>query len=324
MSQTGQRSDIHQAYLGYALGKEYEDTEQWQKAFETLCFGAAARGRVKSYRQQDSVNLVESLIHNYNDPEWLQDKVGYSSKEPIFIVGMPRTGTTIVERILGAHSDVYAAGELRQFTLAMGRAFDAGRGPLFDPLQVKQSLSMDFKSLGEDYIASTRIRTGHTRFFTDKLPLNFLYLGLIAKALPNAKIIHLMRNPMDTCWSNFKQMFGDLFIYSYNLRDTAHYYVLYRKLMEHWHQLMPGRILDIEYETLVEDQENQTGRILEYCELPWQQACLDFHQNKDAVTTASSVQVRLPIYRSSLQHWRNFEPYLGEVKTIFDQAGIDY
>jgi tetratricopeptide (TPR) repeat protein len=324
LQQGDQWSSIDRTNIGYALGKEFEDLEQWQNAFEALSQGGAAGRREMPYQRQNSVDLVESLIRHYADARVIAGDVGFETEEPIFIVGMPRTGTTIVESILGAHSDVFAAGELRQFALAIGGALEAGRGPLFGPSQIEQSLQIDFRALGETYINSTRPRTGQTRFFTDKRLLNFLYLGLIAKALPKARIIHLKRNPMDTVWSNFKQMFGDTYAYSYDLADTAHFFVLYHQLMEHWMKLMPEHILEVEYEKLVDNQEAETRRILEYCDLQWQQECLDFHTNRDSVTTASSVQVRQPIYRSALQRWRKFEPFLGEAKQILTDAGIGF
>jgi tetratricopeptide (TPR) repeat protein len=320
----GHKSPLEQAYLGYGLGKEFEDCEMWDDAFAAVKTAGVARRISRPYDHRKSEDLVESVISSYDKAELEKPASGSDSDEPVFIVGMPRTGTTLVERILGSHSDVFAAGELRQLALAVQQVTDGGGGSVLDADQIKRSTQLDFRELGEAYIASTRPRTGDSPRFTDKLPINYLYQGIIARALPNAKIIHLRRNPLDTCWSNFKVFFGDLFEYSYDMADTAAYYVLYDRLLRHWREVMPDRFLEVEYESLIENPEAETRRLLQYCELPWQDQCLDFHRSKATVTTASSVQVRQPIYKSSLQRWKYFEAGLQPAKEIFDAAGISY
>jgi len=313
-----------ESYLQFARGKELEDLERWDEAFDAVTAAGAARRQSRPYDHRQSESLVNTLINLY-DRQFIESSAAqYDSDEPIFVVGLPRTGTTLVERILGSHDEVFAAGELRQFADAVHARTDGDGGPVLSAQQIVASTTLDFRDLGESYIESTRPRTGLKPHFTDKMPVNFLYLGLIAKALPGARIIHVTRNPMDTCWSNFKQYFGDLYEYSYDLEDTARFILLYQRLMSHWREVLPGRFIDLAYEDLVGDPEQQVRRLLDYCDLPWQQACLDFHRNRDAVTTASSVQVREPIYSRSIGRWKQLERQLQPAKAIFDAAGIEY
>ncbi len=315
-----------ESFLQFALGKECEDLERWDEAFDAVTAAGAARRINRPYNHRNSEDLVNALICQYGRDFIEKPPAGCVSAEPIFIVGLPRTGTTLVERILGSHDDVYAAGELRQLALRVhAETEDNGDGgPVLSAQQIVASTMLDFHALGKSYIDDTRPRTGHTPRFTDKMPINFLYLGIIAKALPNARIIHLTRNPMDACWSNFKQFFGDLYEYSYDLTDTARYYVLYHRLMTHWRDVLPGRFIDLAYEDLIADPEKEIRRMLQYCELPWQPSCLDFHHSREAVTTASSVQVRQPIYASSVQRWKHLEHRLMPAKDVLDAAGISY
>ncbi len=314
---------LDESYLQFARAKESEDLEHWDEAFDAVTAAGVARRRSRPYDHRHSEHLVDTLINCY-DREFIEAPgAGCDSHEPIFIVGLPRTGTTLVERILGCHDDVFAAGELRQFALAVHSRTDGDGGPVLTAQQIAASSAFDFRNLGETYLETTRPRTGHTPRFTDKMPINFLYLGLIAKALPEARIIHVTRNPMDTCWSNFKQFFGDLYEYSYDLEDTARFILLYNRLMAHWREVLPGRFIDLAYEDLISDPESQTRRLLDCCGLQWQQDCLDFYRSRDAVTSASSVQVRQPIYGSSVQRWKRLEHRLQLAKDIFEAGGIE-
>ncbi len=310
-------------YLHYALAKQHEDLAQWPQAYQHFQLGAAMRRKVLPYDRAATEQLFSAIKHSSSN---LETAAGYDNAEPIFIIGMPRTGTTLVERIIGAHSEVFAAGELRQFPMAITallnpQAASVNPDSVLSPAAINAAQALDASELGKHYIASTRPRTGNTARFTDKLPLNFLYLGLIAKALPKAKFIHVQRNPMDTCWSNFKQLFGAMYSYSYNLEDTAHFYLLYHDLMQHWQTLMPQRIYNLHYEQLVQHQEQESKKLLAFCELPWQPACLDFHRSDSGVATASSVQVRQKMYQSSLQRWRRY-PQLQGLQEILREAGV--
>jgi hypothetical protein len=249
---------------------------------------------------------------------------GDETPGPIFIVGMPRTGTTLVERILGSHSQVISVGEAIDFPeemTAAARAAHARLG-LTDANYVRASLQMDFGEVGRRYIAAVRQITAGQPYTIDKLPFNFRYCGLIHAALPNASIVHLTRDPMDTCYAVFKTLFINAYHFSYQLDELAEYFVAYRKMMDHWHAVMPGVMLEVRYEELVADPETQCRRLLAHCGLPWEDEVLDFHTSTKASTTASTVQVRRPIYRSSVQKWRNFSRELQPVLRRLAEAGL--
>jgi hypothetical protein len=244
---------------------------------------------------------------------------------PIFVIGMLRSGTTLVERILSCHPQVHTAGELSNFPVAVKRVSGSQTPELIDVDTARHAGQLDWQSAGRQYLEDTRLLTGGKPRFVDKLPQNFLYAGHIARALPNASIICLRRDPMDTCLSNFRQLFSlksSYCDYSFDLLDTGRYYLLFDQLMAHWQQTMPGRILQIDYEDLVDNQEAVTRRLLAHCKLPWDDACLRFEENELPVSTASAVQVRSPMFRSSLQRWKRYEPQLRELRALLEAGGI--
>ncbi|MGH8158995.1 MAG: sulfotransferase [Rhodanobacter sp.] len=310
-------------YLNMALAKECEDLADYPRAFEHLVRGkSAGRGARHDSIQRDKA-LFEALTQAF--PVTQTISTGDLSEEPIFVVGMPRSGTTLVERILSSHPDVHAAGELQNFAAALQHASGNQAPFLFNPLEtIARTRDIDWKHLGSAYLASVRPSTAHASRFIDKLPHNFLYVGFIANALPNAKIICLRRDPMDTCLSNFRQLFeqGAYFDYSFDLLDTGRHYVLFDRLMAHWKNVFPGRILEVDYEALVESQESSSRRLLDFCELSWHDACLHFEDNPAPVATFSAVQVRTPLYRSSIQRWKNYEAQLTDLCTLLTEAGI--
>jgi len=187
---------------------------------------------------------------------------------------------------------------------------------------VRRSAELDYKKLGEAYIDSTRPFTGHTPRFIDKLPLNYLYAGLIHLALPNARIINLRRHPLDTCYAIYKQLFVDAYPFSYDLRELGQYYAAYHRLMEHWQSVLPGAVHVVEYEKLVTDLEGEARRLLKFCNLDWQLQILKFHESKDASTTASSVQVRQPVYQSSVGRWQQYRQQLAPLIEVLEAAEI--
>jgi Tfp pilus assembly protein PilF len=314
--------------LRYALAKEYEDLEHYSESWRHLEIGARLRREHLKYDVRYDVDTVEWIIKAFpSTPEPIQ---GCPSPEPgaarpIFIVGLPRSGTTLVERILGSHSNVFAAGELNHFAAALVSAAltKTGGRPLPRPELVATTRELDFAALGADYLERTRPATAQLSHFTDKMPLNYLYCGLIRRALPNAPIVHVTRHPMASCYAMFKTLFKDGYPFSYDLNDIARYYVGYRRLMDHWRRSMPGVIYDISYERLVRDPENESRRLLAACGLEWQRECLEFHRNPTATTTASASQVRRPIYDSSLTQWRHYETQLEGLRTQLLAAGID-
>jgi Flp pilus assembly protein TadD len=313
-----------QMNLHLSLAKEYEDLGEYATSFEHLVAGKRAGGAKRGYSSAKDEALFELIIRASPQPQ--PASAGFATEEPIFIVGMPRSGTTLVERIISSHPDVHSAGELQNFALALKRASGSRTTNLIDADTIVSAQSVDWKRLGEDYLASTRPDTGATPRFIDKLPHNFLYIGAIANALPNAKIICLRRDPIDTCLSNFRQLFGQaspFHDYSYDLLDTGRYYVLFDRLMEHWKAQFPGRILEVDYETLVENQEASTWQLLQFCNLTWNDACLNFENNEAPATTASAVQVRAPMYRSSMQRWKHYGNEMADLQKLLADAGIE-
>ena len=312
------------ANIGYALAKELEDLGESERSFEALLTGASARRGSMQYDVARDIQTIEQIRKVYSPDLLATECAGHESREPIFILGMPRTGTTLLERILGSHSDVHAAGELANFAVQMSRLAGKAAGdrrPSRDEL-VEISAGIDFAELGRDYLESTRPETGMTARFIDKLPLNYLYVGLIHRALPNATIIHVQRDPMDTCYAVFKTLFKDPYPFSYDLEELARYYVAYHELMEHWHAALPGVLHTVRYEDLVGDIDREARSAVEACGLEWQDACLEFHKSKEASTTASAAQIRQPVYSSSVGRWHDYEQQLQPVYDILRDAGI--
>jgi len=312
-----------QMNLNLALAKEYEDLADYPKAFEHLAAGKAAAPVKREDSAQRSEALFEAITRASPKPQ--PASAGFPTEEPIFVIGMPRSGTTLVERIISSHPDVHSAGELQNFALALKRASGSRTPLLIDIDTITRSQDVDWQKVGEDYLTSTRPDTGSKPRFIDKLPHNFLYVGAIANALPNAKIICLRRDPMDTCLSNFRQLFSvgsPYHDYSFDLLNTGRYYILFDRLMAHWKQLFPGRILEVDYETLVDAQEASSRQLLEFCGLPWNDACLNFESNQAPATTASAVQVREPIYRNALKRWKQYEAQLTDLQELLRNAGI--
>lgn len=315
--------DDARMYVNLALAKEYEDLGDYPKAFDHLEQGKSAGGAGRRYTIRRDEALFEALKRAF--PEPVTAATGDPTDEPIFVIGMPRSGTTLVERIISSHPQVHSAGELQNFGVSLKRISGSRTPFLLDPDTVGRARNADWRRLGEHYVASTRPATGHTPRFLDKLPHNFLYAGFIANALPNARIICLRRDPLDTCLSNFRQLFAQTspyYDYSFDLLDTGKYYVLFDRLMAHWHRVFPGRILEVDYEALVDAQESSTQRLLQHCGLPWHDACLQFEQNPAPVATASAVQVRSPIYRNAVRRWKNYETQLQPLQDLLHEAGI--
>jgi tetratricopeptide (TPR) repeat protein len=316
-------SDEAAMYLNLALAKEFEDMADYPQAFAHLSEGKRRGGLGRRYTIERDRQMFEALMQTPMTP--LDEAIGEPSIAPIFVIGMPRSGTTLVERILSSHPQVHSAGELQNFPVAVKRASGSITGPLLDMDTVRRAGKADWGQMGGQYQQSTRLLTGGKPRFVDKLPHNFLYAGHIARALPNASIVCLRRDPMDTCLSNFRQLFAQTspyYDYSFDLLNTGHYYMLFDQLMAHWQQTMPGRILQINYEDLVENQETVTRRLLAHCRLDWNDACLRFEENESPVSTASAVQVRSPMFRSSLQRWKRYEPHLRELRELLESSGI--
>jgi tetratricopeptide (TPR) repeat protein len=311
-------------HVCHALAKQHEDEGRYDAAFRLLERGKRRKAATLDYTFAADRVLFEAAARL---PAALERRAeqGHASREPIFIVGMPRTGTTLVERILSSHPSVFSAGELTDFGLVVKRATHTPSNRVLDAETLASAAAGDSAAIGAAYVESTRPRTGKTERFIDKMPLNFFYAPLIARALPNAKIICLKRNALDTCLSNYRQLFATTFSYynyAYDLLDTGRYYAAFHSLTSLWRDALPRNYFEVRYEDVVDDAEREARRLLEFCELPWDPRCLAFEQNAAPVATASAAQVRQPIYRSGLERWRRYERQLEPLRALLAQEGV--
>lgn len=310
--------------LGYALAKELEDVGQPKEALETLLAVNAEHRRTLPYTFARDAAVFDAIEMAWPLPVPATE---VATEAPIFVIGMPRTGTTLVDRILSSHPEVESAGELQAMPLAVKKAAGTRTATVMDPETIAAAAGGDMAEIGRDFLqrASHHRRDPALRF-TDKFPGNFQYLGFIARALPAAKIVCLRRHPMDTVLSNFRNLFAvssRYYDYSYNLLDVASYYVRFDRLMGLWREALPGRLIEVRYEDLVADQEDQTRRLLAHCGLEWSDDCLSFHANRAPVSTPSAAQVRRPIYTDSVARWKQHAEILEPVRRFFVAAGID-
>ena len=313
-----------QAQLHYALAKELEDIEDYTESFSALALGAALRRSHTRFDVSVDIARIDAMIAGFPQRAFPgKGEAACSTDNPIFIVGMPRTGTTLVERILGAHPLVHAAGELSFFTEALIDLMRKGGFRGGDPTEmVSAARDVDPAALGSAYLSRAASFRGTEPRFVDKLPLNFLYCGLIARALPNARIIHVRRDPMDSCYAMFKTWFDSAYPFSYDLDELGRYYAAYSRLMEHWRSVIPDRILDIDYEDVVDDVEAAARRITAFCELPWSPACGKPQENSVPTTTASAAQVRHPVHRRSVGRWLKYEAQLKPLANLLAELGV--
>jgi tetratricopeptide (TPR) repeat protein len=310
--------------LHFALAKTLEDAGEHARSWDHLVNGnRRERARLKYDPRQDR-ETFEALKGQFRiAASPAPDPTGES---PIFIVGLPRTGTTLVERIIGAHSQIHSGGELSALHDAIAGTVDASFPQASHDWQafLKTLGSLDARRLAEEYLARTRAYRGDKARFSDKTTNNFFYLPLIFRAFPNARAIHLTRHPLAACYAIYKTRFSGAFPFAYDLDELADFYIGYRDLMRCWHRILPGRILDVAYEDMVTQQQATTTRLLDYVGVPFEAACLDFQSSPDAVATASSVQVRQPLYDSSLEQWRHFTVQLAPLSARLTAAGIEF
>lgn len=311
-----------QAFYYYAIGKEREDLQEWEAAFDAFSRGAAARRQTVEYDEAAETEMFRYLETHYTT-EWLQrESAGNESRAPIFVLGQPRTGTTLIERIICAHSAVHSAGELQQFGLAVRRVSNHQDPKRFSAALFEAALDADASRIGALYLETSRRMQGETPHFVDKLPQNYLLIPLILKALPNAKIVHVTRNAADACFASFKQLFADAYLHSYDLAEMARHHCRYRHLTDTWRERFPGRFVDVSYEDTVRDLEANARRLIEYLEIPWEDKCLRFHEQATAVSTASAVQVREPAHTRSIDRWRRYEQQLEPMLVVLRQHGL--
>jgi len=289
------------AMLAFALHAELDRLGRHEQAWQALELGCRAKRSTLDYAAQQTEAVVAGLVDSL--PAYDAPTVAHDGPVPVFIVGMHRSGTTLLEHLLAAHPDVHGIGELYDFTGAMRYATDHHCRGVIDIDIVRRGAQLDFAAVGQRYLDQVRWRLGGERFFTDKLPSNFLNVGYIARALPQAKILHMVRDPVETCFSNLRELFSDANAYSYDLGELAHYHRQYRRLMAHWHATLPGRILDVDYARLTTEPEAVLRDVGAFCGFAFDPAMLDTGATSRGVATASAVQVRQGIRRRDVPKW---------------------
>lgn len=309
---------MDRVYLNFALGKACEDEQDFETSFRYYARGNSLK---KSQSTYDATRMSEDLAaqHEACTAELFQDRAGagHDAPDPIFIVGLPRAGSTLLEQILSSHSQVDGTLELPNIlSLSQQLRRRSREGDAKPYPSILNELSDDeLLAFGQAFIEDTRIHRQDAPFFIDKMPNNFRHIGLIHLILPNAKIIDARRHPMSCCFSGFKQLFAEGQEFTYDLADVGRYYRDYVDLMDHWERVLPGKVLRVQYEDVVKDVRAQVERMLDFCGLPFEDGCVSFYETKRSVRTPSSEQVRQPIYDQALEQWRHFEPWLDPLKS---------
>lgn len=319
-----------QSHLLFALGKAHEDRSRFDDSFDYYRRGNDLRG--KQHRHNAKINVFNTARQiKALDAKFFASREGWGCHEPdpIFVVGLPRAGSTLLEQILASHSMVEGTSELPDIiaiSRKLGKKSRKNPASLY-PEILHQLTPEKVRELGESYLSTTRVQRHGLPYFIDKMPNNFQHIGLIHLILPNAKIIDARRHPMAGCFSCYKQLFARGQTFTYSLADLGYYYRDYVTLMDHWDEVLPGRVHRVQYEDMVADTENQIRRLLEYCGLEFEDQCLRFYETKRAVRTPSSEQVRQPVYTEGLEQWRNFEQHLGPLKEalgpLLDRYPVD-
>ncbi len=311
----------------FALGKALEDVGEYDRAFAAYAEGNRLQHDLLPYDEAQAEAMLARIKETFGQRFLAAPAKAVSlsrtQRMPIFIVGMPRSGTTLIEQILASHPMVFGAGELVALHEVIHGAPQAATGEPFTAW-AKRLTEEEFLALGENYLERVWRLCPDSAWITDKMPANFFYLGMIRRMLPQAKIIHARRDPMDSCFSCFARLFNDTMPFAYDLGTLGRYYVRYMQLMEHWQTVLPvDSVLDVQYEEMVADVEGQVRRLLAYLDLPWDDACLAFYENKRLVKTASVAQVRRPIYTTSVARWQRFAPHLEPLRAIVQRYCVN-
>jgi tetratricopeptide (TPR) repeat protein len=314
---------VDRYHLCFALGKALEDRGEFAESYRYYELGNTLKKSESRYRPEpiERNTRLQKAVCSLEFFAARRD-VGAPDPAPIFVLGLPRSGSTLLEQILASHSKVEGTMELadipRMVLELQGRDPDS-ENPRY-PRMLEELKLEDFLRLGQKYLSDTRIYRSGKPFFIDKMPNNFRHLGLIHLILPNAKIIDARRNAMACCFSNFKQLFASGQEFTYSLEDIGRYYRTYVELMAHWDSVLPGRVLRVEHEDVVEDLEANVRRILDFCGLEFEPQCVEFYKTERSIRTASSEQVRRPIFKEGIDQWRNFEPWLGPLKEVLGRG----
>ena len=315
----GGLDELSIAQLCNSLGLEYEGRKDYERAFSFFQRCNASKRGMENYDPVGHELLIDQLSAVFNQ-QFLQQQQGQGTcdKSPILIVGLPRSGSTLIEQIVASHSQVEGTHELHDLPQLVDALNKKNANGLHFPDNIPDFNPQAWSRLGDQYLERTlKYRSGAPRFI-DKNPNNFIYIGLLHLMLPNAKIINARRHPLDSCFGSYKQLFASGQPFSYDLTELGEYYLQYQTLMDHWHQVLPGKVLDVHYDEVVTDLDTQVRRILDFCDLPFEESCLKFHETDRAVKTASSEQVRQPIYSSSVNLWKHYESNLDELIEILE------
>ena len=314
----GDMSDIERSQMYFALGKAYEVKKDFDKSFKNYYEGNKVKKGLIKYSSNDTTDNTKRILDFFNQ-ENIQKLAKSSTKDrdPIFVLGMPRSGSTLVDQIISSHSKVDGTQELPNI-IKIAAELNTNNQNNY-PEVLKELDDSKLSNLGKDYISETAWARDSAPFFIDKMPNNFIHIGLIKTILPNAKIIDTRRDPMDTCFSCFKQFFARGQLFTYSLEDLGNYYTDYIRAMNHWHNIYGKDIYTIHYDNVINETEETIRKLIDYCELPFEKECLEFYNSSRPVKTPSAEQVRQPIYKSGLNYWKNYEKHLLPLKKIIDE-----
>ena len=314
----GDMSDIERSQMHFALGKAYEVKKDFDKSFTNYYEGNKVKKGLIKYSSDDTSDNTKRILEFFNQ-ENIQNlaKSSTSNRDPIFVLGMPRSGSTLVDQIISSHSKVDGTQELPNI-IKIAAELNTNNQNNY-PEVLRELDDSKLSKLGKDYILETAWARNSAPFFVDKMPNNFIHIGLIKTILPNAKIIDTRRDPMDTCFSCFKQFFARGQLFTYSLEDLGNYYTDYIRAMDHWHNIYGKDIFTVHYDNVINKTEETIRELIDYCNLPFEQECLEFYKSSRPVKTPSAEQVRQPIYKSGLNYWKNYEEHLSPLKKIIDE-----
>ena len=314
----GDMSDIERSQMHFALGKAYEVNKDFDKSFKNYYKGNKVKKGLIKYSSDDTTDKTKKILNFFNQENIKKlAKSSIEDRDPIFVLGMPRSGSTLVDQIISSHSKVDGTQELPNIIKIAGELNTNNQNNYPDVL--KELDESKLSNLGKDYISETAWARDNAPFFIDKMPNNFIHIGLIKTILPNAKIIDTRRDPMDTCFSCFKQFFARGQLFTYSLEDLGNYYIDYIRAMNHWHNVYGKDIYTVHYDNVINETEETIRELIDYCELPFEKECLEFYNSSRPVKTPSAEQVRQPIYKSGLNYWKNYEKHLLPLKKIIDE-----